>query len=210
MKCPGQDTRFWGKDAIFEIECPDCGNKVEFFKDDIERRCERCGKRILNPRMDFGCASYCRYAEQCIGNIPAELIRQRKELLKDKVKMEVKRYFADDIKKMSHALKVASYAEKIGEKEGADRATVIIAAYLHELDPEIAKDILKKVGAGNEIIDEVCEMISNHPETLNFKVFFDADLIARIEEGRKNKEEIEKLFTETGKKLAKRILLEKS
>jgi len=28
MKCPGQDTRYWKEDAIFEIECPSCKKSV--------------------------------------------------------------------------------------------------------------------------------------------------------------------------------------
>ena len=66
MKCPGQDSRYWKPGAIFEAKCPECGHAVEFFKDDTTRLCKKCGHRFLNPDMDFGCASYCKYAEQCI------------------------------------------------------------------------------------------------------------------------------------------------
>ena len=38
MKCPGQDTQYWGAGAIFEAVCPDCGATVEFFKDDTHAR----------------------------------------------------------------------------------------------------------------------------------------------------------------------------
>lgn len=90
MKCPGQDSRYWQSDAIFETKCPECGSDIEFFKDDPSRRCKNCGYRLLNPNVDFGCASYCKFAEQCIGNMPPELIAQNKELLKDKVPLEIK------------------------------------------------------------------------------------------------------------------------
>jgi len=66
MKCPGQDTGFWDADAIFETRCPSCGQSVEFFKDESMRRCRGCGRKILNPRTDLGCASYCRFADQCL------------------------------------------------------------------------------------------------------------------------------------------------
>ena len=72
MKCPGQDSRYWKPGAIFEESCPKCGHSVEFFKDDTTRICKSCGHRFLNPSMDFGCASYCAYAEQCIGNLPPD------------------------------------------------------------------------------------------------------------------------------------------
>ncbi len=32
--CPGQDTRFWRSDDIFEIACTRCGTSVEFFRDE--------------------------------------------------------------------------------------------------------------------------------------------------------------------------------
>jgi hypothetical protein len=31
------NTEGWGFEAIFDIDCPDCGLKVEFFKDEIRR-----------------------------------------------------------------------------------------------------------------------------------------------------------------------------
>jgi len=62
MKCPGQDTLYWKPGAIFDAKCPECGHKVEFFKDDTTRKCPNCGHRFINPKMDFGCASYCQFA----------------------------------------------------------------------------------------------------------------------------------------------------
>jgi len=66
MKCPGQDTRYWTFDAIFDAECPGCGKTVEFFKDETKRRCKNCGHLVLNPKMDFGCAAHCKFAEDCL------------------------------------------------------------------------------------------------------------------------------------------------
>ena len=93
MKCPGQDSRYWKPGAIFETQCPQCGADLEFFKDDTTRNCKKCGHRIVNPKMDFGCASYCPYAEQCLGALPPELMAQKEDLLKDRVAIEMKRYF---------------------------------------------------------------------------------------------------------------------
>jgi len=88
MRCPGQDMRFWKPGDIFEAECPKCGGKVEFFKDEVRRKC-RCGHEIVNPKMDLGCAEWCQYAEQCIGVVPEEVkARQRAEqgdLLKERI-----------------------------------------------------------------------------------------------------------------------------
>lgn len=67
MKCPGQDTQYWKPGDIFDVECPTCGKPVEFFKDEATRKCRGCGTKVFNPKMDWGCANHCRYAEACLG-----------------------------------------------------------------------------------------------------------------------------------------------
>ena len=67
MKCPGQDPQNWGFDAIFDVECPKCGAKIELFKDETCRKCKNCGERVINPKVDIGCATHCEYAKQCFG-----------------------------------------------------------------------------------------------------------------------------------------------
>jgi Zn finger protein HypA/HybF involved in hydrogenase expression len=65
--CPGQDTQFWKPGDIFEIVCPACGAKVEFFKDDAKRRCPGCGHQFPNPKLNLGCAKWCKFADKCLG-----------------------------------------------------------------------------------------------------------------------------------------------
>jgi len=212
MKCPGQDTQYWKPSAIFEEKCPKCGQSVEFFKDDTTRKCGSCDHRFVNPKMDFGCAAYCPFAEQCLGTLPPELLAQKADLLKDRVAIEMKRYFKSDFKRIGHATRVARYAEHIGKTEGGGLAVILCAAYLHDIGiheaerkykstaasfqeqegPPIARAIMEKLGAKPAMIDEVCEIIGHHhhprsEETLNFKVLYDADLIANLEEKQEKK-----------------------
>jgi HD superfamily phosphodiesterase len=212
MKCPGQDSQYWKPGAVFEVKCPECGNEVEFFKDDPTRKCRQCGHRFLNPNLDFGCASYCQYAEQCIGNLPPALLKEKEDLLKDRVAIEMKRYFKQDFKRIGHATRVARYAEQIGREEQGNLAVVLSAAYLHDIGiveaekkynstaakyqeqkgPGIARAIMGNLGAPAEVIDEVCDIIGHHhhpreTETINFKCLYDADLIANLEEAQKEK-----------------------
>ncbi len=207
MKCPGQDSRYWTENAIFEVKCPECGHQVEFFKDETTRRCDHCGHKFVNPRMDFGCAAYCKFAKQCLGDLPPELMKERENLLKDRVAIEMKRYFQRDFKRISHAMKVARYAEKIVFEEEGDPAIVLSAAYLHDIGikeaerkfnssaakyqeqegPAVAREILTELGAREALIDEVCDIIGHHhhprdEETTNFKILYDADLIVNLEE----------------------------
>ncbi len=69
-QCPGQDTRFWKPDDIFELACTECGSRVEFFRDDASRRCPGCGRRIQNPKLTMGCAQWCSHAKECLGYDP--------------------------------------------------------------------------------------------------------------------------------------------
>jgi putative nucleotidyltransferase with HDIG domain len=155
---------------------------VEFFKDEPTRTCKECGYKIVNPKMDFGCASYCQFAEQCVGDLPAELLAERKDLFKDRVAVEMKRYFQYDFKRIGHATKVARYAERIVKQEGGDPAVVLSAAYLHDIGikeaerkydgaavdhheeegPYIARQILGRLKAPETLIDEACAIIEHH------------------------------------------------
>jgi hypothetical protein len=65
IRCPGQDQRFWKPDDIFEVKCPHCDGAVEFFKDEPKLKCRKCKKLVFNPKLDLGCAQWCRYAQQC-------------------------------------------------------------------------------------------------------------------------------------------------
>jgi HD superfamily phosphodiesterase len=241
MKCPGQDTQYWKPGAIFEAKCPQCGNAVEFFKDDTSRKCNRCGHRFVNPDMDFGCAAYCPYAVQCIGDLPPELIAQKEDLLKDRVAIEMKRYFKSDFRRIGHASRVARYAERIGKKEKGNLAVILTAAYLHDIGihaaekkhgstaaefqeaegPAIARSILQKLGANDELSDEVCDIIGHHhhpraEDTLNFKVVYDSDLLENTEERKKNgsvntsdleRFVAESFLTAAGRETAEEVLL---
>ncbi len=245
MKCPGQDTRYWSQSDIYEAKCPKCQAEVEFFKDDTTRLCPSCGHRFLNPAMDFGCAAYCAHAAECIGNLPPELLAQRENLLKDRVAVEMKRYFQKDFKRIGHASRVARYAEEIGKQEAPDGLAVILcAAYLHDIGiheaerkhnstaarfqeeegPPIARSILEKLGAQPALIEEVADIVGHHhhprkDESIRFKALYDADLITNLEDAQKEKASdpahLEKvidtgLFTETGRQVARRVLLKKS
>lgn len=210
MRCPGQDTRYWKADAIFEVKCPGCGQSTEFFKDESSRRCKQCGHKVINPRLDFGCAAYCKYAAQCLAD--PDMLVQREDLLKNRVALEMKKYFQKDFKRIGHAAAVARYAESLVKAEKGDPAVVISAAYLHDIGikeaerkyqsaeavyqekegPPVAREILIRLGADDKLIEEVCDIIGHHhhpraEETINFKILYEADLIVNLEEQHKAK-----------------------
>ena len=230
MKCPGQDMQYWDAGAIFDVACPECDAQVEFYKDDTTRSCPSCGHRFVNPKMDFGCAAYCKYAEQCIGTLPEEFVGSQDNLLKDKVAVEMKRFYKTDFKRIGHVSRVARYAEKIGKEEGVNLAVVLCAAYLNDIgqDPEdqngskqtsldIARSILSSLGAKEGVLQEVCALIEEYsswedPESPESKALSDAIQLAALEEKQKeDSQELEiseellssRFHTESGRELAR-------
>lgn len=188
MKCPGQDMKYWKENAIFEVACPKCQAPVEFYKDDTSRKCSSCGHRFVNPKMDFGCASYCQYAEQCLGALPEEFTGAKDTLLKDKVAVEMKRYFQTDFKSIRQASSTAQFAENIGKTEGgANLAIVLCAAYLYGTGLAAARTILQKVGANAQMIEEICALLAVQQEeqecrSLPAKILHDALILRTVQE----------------------------
>jgi len=153
----------------------------------------------------------------------------------------MKRYFKKDFRRIGHATKVARYAEQIAREEQGDMVMVLCAAYLHDIGiheaerkhgstearyqeeegPPIAREILARLSASRDIIDEVCDIIGHHhhprpEETLNFKILYDADLITNLEEKEEPISEaklaaiMERSFlTASGRKLAHETLMKK-
>ncbi len=67
VRCPGQDQRYWKADDIFTMRCPHCKYEIEFWKDEPFRICKGCEKEVKNPKMDMGCAEWCKNADLCLG-----------------------------------------------------------------------------------------------------------------------------------------------
>lgn len=120
-KCPGQDSRYWKPEDIYEEDCPNCGNAIEFWKTDIRLRCEKCKSMVVNPRFNMGCAEWCSYAEQCLGDV----VRMRRshsflETLKDRMK----EILDEDV--FLQLLKTLALAESLSAKRGAELIVVSI------------------------------------------------------------------------------------
>jgi HD superfamily phosphodiesterase len=173
--------------------------------------------------------------------LPPELLAQKDDLLKDRVAIEMKRYFKRDFYRIGHATRVARYAERIGKSEKGNMAVILSAAYLHDIGileavkkygnttpeqhekegPLIAKTILQNLGAKQELINEVCDIIAHHhhpgaDESLNFKIVYDADQIENLDEKQKQnpmdtkqlQDIIEQSFlTASGREIARDVLL---
>jgi hypothetical protein len=155
---------------------------------------------VVNPKMDFGCAAYCKYAADCLGELGPELLAKRKDLLKDRVALEVKRLLGQDFPRIAHAVKVARFAEELCREEKAEPALVLCAAYLHvlaerkvgdeseETHHEEARRILEGLAAGQEeFIGSVVAILEGFRRgdpgnSLDGRVFLEAHQLAMREE----------------------------
>jgi hypothetical protein len=46
-------------------KCPQCGEEVELFSNDVSVKCSRCGFEVYNDIAS--CVQWCRYAKECVG-----------------------------------------------------------------------------------------------------------------------------------------------
>jgi len=204
------------------LKCANCGQPMEFFKDEPKLRCIRCKHVIVNPKIDLGCAEWCQYAEQCVGVSSVKNI----SIIRDKLIDEMKKVFGEDQRRIEHALSVLNYAEQIQEAEGGDPLVVKAAAILHDIGiheaqrkygssagkyqeiegPPIAEKILKNYQLGDEVVEHMCKIIANHHsakgiDTLEFRCVWDADWLVNIPEEYKdkNKEQLQAVINKVFK-----------
>ena len=60
-------------------KCPQCGEEIEIFSNEVSAACGRCGFVIYNDQAS--CIRWCRYAEECVG---PEIVRKFREMEKGK------------------------------------------------------------------------------------------------------------------------------
>lgn len=201
--CPGAKLIRQPAPEIFK--CPNCGEEVEIWTDELRGRCSKCGTVVIKEQ-DQSCLEWCKMARECVGEDAYNNFMKNKSLtLKEALMEELERFFGDDRKRIAHAKKVLGFAEEILKTEKGDYHIVIPAAILHDVGikvaeekynssdgklqekegPPIAEKILLKQGVSKQIIDEVCEIIAHHHtpgmvKTLNFSILYDADMIVNL------------------------------
>lgn len=186
MQCPGQDNRYWSGAAVFEIPCPHCGQVLEFFKDDSQRLCKQCGHRVLNPKIDFGCASYCPYAEQCMGALPSDLRARAGNLFKERLAVAVRKRLLDQEQTYRLVTTRAEFGERLCQEEGGNMAAIVAATLLTETDHPLA--LLTELAAEENLIKEVNQLLSfkpamNDEEAKSAAIFHDACLLGAMSLG---------------------------
>jgi len=62
--CPGAVNIREGKPE--DVRCPQCGEEVEIWSDELTARCPHCGARVSRDQGP-SCIDWCSFAEECIG-----------------------------------------------------------------------------------------------------------------------------------------------
>jgi len=218
--CPGSKKFRQPEPKI--VKCSSCGEEVEIWTDEFQRRCPKCQGIILRQEEGASCLDWCRYAKECVGGQTYQKYMQNKALtLKQKLVEEMEKFFADDAKRIKHAKNVMHFAEEISKQEKADWHIVIPASILHDIGikeaekkygsnagiyqekegPAIAKKILLVLSFKKEDVEEICGIIAHHHspgkvETMNFKVLYDADWLVNLKDevDAKDKGKLEKVI----------------
>lgn len=165
MKCPGQDWRYWKEDAIFEVVCPYCGHLLEFFKDDTVRKCPYCKKAVPNPRMDFGCAAYCKYAEICLGELPPELLREKANLLKNRLLSQLEGFLSKEL--YQEVERGVRDLEEILRGKGLSPGAKLFLLIFYYLTPEQREELYKRSNIPEVLWEEIKRKIKDLPPNLD-------------------------------------------
>jgi hypothetical protein len=215
--------RHWRPADIFEVACPSCGAEIEFWKDEPFRTCTGCSLEVQNPRVDFGCARWCKFAEECLGTERAATIVGA--LMRDRLVAEVRAVCTGDEARLARALDRLERAEQLIEAEGGDALVIKAAALLREIDARdpaaTALAILEKLEVEANTSACICRIIDSlrgtggavPMDTCEARILRDAerlaDLSARREDAHPREPAAalaEACETPTGRELARRLL----
>lgn len=128
-------------------------------------------------------------------------------------------YYAGDVRRINHFLKVYSFAKAIGEQEeleSSKQEILEVAALVHDIGikvseekyqssdgkyqelegPAVAEELLTKLGYDNSLISRVCFLIGHHHtydqiDDLDYQILVEADFLVNIYEDGLSKEAVE-------------------
>ncbi len=194
--------RFWKPKDVFEVQCPYCGEKIEFWKDDPLRYCPGCGETVSNPRIDLSCAKWCQYAKECLGTLPEGMVAAAPVI--ERLKALLHKRLVEQPVRMKQALEVIALAETLMIAEGGEpyiiKSAALLAGALTEENEDTSnvsqentplgdfhsqKTILEEAGIETPIADEICTIIEaiifdKTQESIEFAVVWDAVHLERL------------------------------
>ena len=191
-RCPGSTA--FSQPKIELVRCPHCGDDAEVWSDEAEGKCARCGKPVCRTHTQ-SCVDWCKYARECLGEEAHKKYQDMKTRLRKDALLKAAEEHRVDERERAQARARVAFAEKIlGRESAADPNVVIAAAALHTgagpapvsdaAQPPAAAEILHQLGYPEGFVKEVCAILSHldkpgDVESLNFRIVYDADLLAR-------------------------------
>lgn len=165
-RCPGQDMRYWKPEDIFEVACFNCGAAIEFWKDEPFRICKACGREVRNPRIDLGCAKWCKYADECLGKNAAQPAAPVAPLI-DRLELLLEGYFTGSPDRVKTAHRLLDLCEKFTQSHNVDpcllqAGAMLVGALFVSTPSEIKWDdfkaMLQRAGIEHSAADRMCKL----------------------------------------------------
>jgi hypothetical protein len=157
--------RYWTPKDIFDVPCVHCGTAIEFWKDEPNRTCPGCGGDVRNPRIDPGCAEWCKYAPECLGQdggAPVVPVIDRLESL-------LEGHFAADPAARERARRCLNRAGQSPLSPGVDPCVVMAGALLAgalvgrrtpgSVDPGTFQATLERAGIETAAARRICGLV---------------------------------------------------
>lgn len=193
--------RFWKPEDIFCTRCPHCAAELEFWKDEPFLFCRACGSEIRNPRINLGCAKWCKFAQECLGRLlddPDVVLP-----VYERVLAAVRGTFGADLRRIEHARRVLECADLLLAQEGGSPLVVKCAALLHDIGiaeaervtgsqeghgergVPLARAILREAGVAADEAERICAIVRAHHDgriepSVEFNVVWDADALVNF------------------------------
>ena len=189
-RCPGQDQRYWTADDIFDVCCPYCDQEIEFWKDEPFRLCRTCMKEVRNPRIDLGCAKWCKFSDQCLGSSADEQLAAAPVIAK--LKAQLKGLTESDPARYEAAMEIYRIANLVVTSEGGDPCHVktgaLLIGVIRETPAplELAHSLLADTILDEEEITAISDLLrglltGERPDGIDGAVINDAIILAREE-----------------------------
>lgn len=159
--CPGSKVMRQPVPEIFA--CPQCGEEVEIWSDELKRSCPKCHKMVFRDTM-MSCLDWCEYGEECVGgSVFNTYMDNRAAGIKKTLIDELEKLLQDEDDRIDLALEIMQNAESLAGEKKADRHILLPASLLYILadDPERLRKILLRTGMKIKDIDEIGSVIDN-------------------------------------------------
>jgi len=218
--CPG--ARFLRQPRPEIFECPDCGEEVEIWSDEIRGTCSACGRHVFRDGLP-SCVQWCKYGKDCVGEEAFGTYQRNRALgLKQRLLEVLRRQELLGPQEADIRERAAGWAEAILADEPAAWHLVIPAVLVHDVHfpggsaRDTLEGLLHGQGLDPDDVKAVCGILeelsqsAGAPAGLEARVVRDARALAELsDEGdrpgtkRQNALHLGRLSTPTANRLAR-------